>query len=231
MIYAPTDNNVMSAFEGIVKVAQQAKLPVVAADTDAVKRGAVAALGLNYYDLGRQTGKVVVRILNGEKRRQDRLAGQRDVRAAREPGRGAEAGRDAGGRAGQVGQGRRQVRASRHAASPPAPCATAHRSRPPLHGVPLHVAHRIARRDRDRPDLRTGRARRLPLVSHHQLPRPHGRRQLPARRRRRGGADRRRLEPVRRHRAWRSSPVRWPAASPPGSTCTCASCSCSPASW
>lgn len=67
VIYAPTDNNVMSAFEGIVKVAQQAKLPVVAADTDAVKRGAVAALGLNYYDLGRQTGKLVVRILNGEK--------------------------------------------------------------------------------------------------------------------------------------------------------------------
>ena len=66
VIYAPTDNNVMSAFEGIVKVAQQARLPVVAADTDAVKRGAVAALGLNYYDLGRQTGKVVVRILQGE---------------------------------------------------------------------------------------------------------------------------------------------------------------------
>ncbi|WP_280151381.1 ABC transporter substrate-binding protein [Piscinibacter sp. XHJ-5] len=66
VIYAPTDNNVMSAFEGIVKVAQQARIPVVAADTDAVKRGAVAALGLNYYDLGRQTGKVVVRILNGE---------------------------------------------------------------------------------------------------------------------------------------------------------------------
>jgi ABC transporter substrate binding protein len=29
-------------------------------------RGATAALGLNYYDLGRQTGKIVVRILNGE---------------------------------------------------------------------------------------------------------------------------------------------------------------------
>jgi putative ABC transport system substrate-binding protein len=66
VVYAPTDNNVMSAFEGIVKVAQQAKLPVVAADTDGVRRGAVAALGLNYYDLGRQTGKLVVRILNGE---------------------------------------------------------------------------------------------------------------------------------------------------------------------
>jgi putative tryptophan/tyrosine transport system substrate-binding protein len=66
VIYAPTDNNVMSAFEGIVKVAQQAKIPVVAADTDAVNRGAVAALGLNYYDIGRQTGKIVTRILKGE---------------------------------------------------------------------------------------------------------------------------------------------------------------------
>ena len=66
VIYAPTDNNVMSAFEGIVKVAQQAKIPVVAADTDAVARGAVAALGLNYYDIGRQTGKIVVRVLKGE---------------------------------------------------------------------------------------------------------------------------------------------------------------------
>jgi putative ABC transport system substrate-binding protein len=66
VIYAPTDNNVMSAFEGIVKVAQASKIPVVAADTDAVKRGAVAALGLNYYDIGRQTGKMVLRVLNGE---------------------------------------------------------------------------------------------------------------------------------------------------------------------
>ena len=65
-IYAPTDNNVMSAFEGIVKVAQQAKIPVFSADTGGVKRGAVASLGLNYYDLGRQTGALVVRILKGE---------------------------------------------------------------------------------------------------------------------------------------------------------------------
>jgi len=66
VFYAPTDNNVISAFEGIVKVAQQAKIPVVAGDTDAVTRGAVAALGLNYYDIGRQTGKIVVRVLQGE---------------------------------------------------------------------------------------------------------------------------------------------------------------------
>ncbi|KQP22381.1 ABC transporter substrate-binding protein [Pseudorhodoferax sp. Leaf267] len=65
-MYTPTDNNVVSAFEGIVKVAQQAKIPVIAADTATVERGAVAALGLNYYDIGRQTGKIVVRVLKGE---------------------------------------------------------------------------------------------------------------------------------------------------------------------
>jgi len=66
VLYAPTDNNVTSAFEGLAKVADQARLPIVAADTDMVRRGATAALGLNYYDLGRQTGKLVVRILQGE---------------------------------------------------------------------------------------------------------------------------------------------------------------------
>jgi ABC-type uncharacterized transport system substrate-binding protein len=66
VFYAPTDNNVASAFGGLAKVADQAKMPLIAADTDVVNRGAVAALGLNYYDLGRQTGKQVVRILKGE---------------------------------------------------------------------------------------------------------------------------------------------------------------------
>ncbi|WP_374497642.1 ABC transporter substrate-binding protein [Vogesella indigofera] len=67
VIYTSTDNNVVSTYESLVGVAQQAKIPLVAADTDSVKRGATAALGQNYYDIGRQTGKLVVRILKGEK--------------------------------------------------------------------------------------------------------------------------------------------------------------------
>lgn len=65
VIYTTTDNNVVSAYESMVRVAQEAKLPLVAADTDSVKRGATAALGMNYYDLGRQAGKMVDRILKG----------------------------------------------------------------------------------------------------------------------------------------------------------------------
>ena len=67
VIYTNTDNNVVSAYEALVKVGQDAKLPLVASDTDSVKRGAIAALGINYRDLGEQTGRMVVRILKGEK--------------------------------------------------------------------------------------------------------------------------------------------------------------------
>ncbi|QNP48848.1 ABC transporter substrate-binding protein [Diaphorobacter aerolatus] len=67
VIYTNTDNNVVSAYESLVKVGQDAKLPLIASDTDSVKRGAIAALGVNYKDLGMQTGAIVVRLLKGEK--------------------------------------------------------------------------------------------------------------------------------------------------------------------
>ena len=66
-IYVPTDNTVVTALEAIVQVGQQNKLPVIAGDTDSVPRGAIAALGFNYGDVGRQTGKIVARVLKGEK--------------------------------------------------------------------------------------------------------------------------------------------------------------------
>lgn len=67
MIYTSTDNNVVSAYESLYQVAKESKIPLMASDTDSVARGAVAALGVNYYDLGRETGKIVGRILKGEK--------------------------------------------------------------------------------------------------------------------------------------------------------------------
>lgn len=66
VIYTSTDNNVVSAYEALVKVGTDAKVPLIASDTDSVVRGAIAALGVNYYDLGLQTGKMVIRILEGE---------------------------------------------------------------------------------------------------------------------------------------------------------------------
>jgi len=66
-IYVPTDNTIVSALEAVIKVGIENQIPVYAGDTDSVARGAIAALGFNYYDVGRQTGKIVVRVLNGEK--------------------------------------------------------------------------------------------------------------------------------------------------------------------
>ncbi|MBB2672651.1 ABC transporter substrate-binding protein [Rhizobium sp. H4] len=65
-IYIPTDNTIISALEGAVAVAEESKLPLFTADTDSVSRGSVAALGFNYYDVGKQTGEIVVRVLKGE---------------------------------------------------------------------------------------------------------------------------------------------------------------------
>lgn len=67
LIYTTTDNNVVSAYEALAKVANENKIPLLASDPDSAERGAIAALGMSYYDLGRQAGKIVIRILNGEK--------------------------------------------------------------------------------------------------------------------------------------------------------------------
>lgn len=66
-IFIPTDNTIISALESVIKVGVQNKLPVFAADVDSVKRGAVAAMGFDYYKHGYQTGAIAERILNGEK--------------------------------------------------------------------------------------------------------------------------------------------------------------------
>lgn len=63
--YVPTDNTVVSAFESAVKVGVQSKLPIFAADVDSVPRGAVAAMGFDYYRHGYQTGLMAKKILEG----------------------------------------------------------------------------------------------------------------------------------------------------------------------
>ena len=67
LIYTTTDNNVVSAYEALVKFANENKIPLLASFPDAIERGAVAAYGMSYYDVGRQSGKLVVRVLKGEK--------------------------------------------------------------------------------------------------------------------------------------------------------------------
>jgi len=65
-MFINNDNTALSAFESIVKIATQHKIPVFCSDTDMVAHGALAALGPNQYEIGRQTGKMILQILDGK---------------------------------------------------------------------------------------------------------------------------------------------------------------------
>jgi len=64
-VFIPTDNTVVESLESAVKVCVENKLPLFGSDVDSVKRGAVAAMGFDYYKHGRQTGAMAQRILGG----------------------------------------------------------------------------------------------------------------------------------------------------------------------
>lgn len=67
MIYIAHDNTPVSALEGIIKVAEDNDIPVFAADLFSVKRGVLAGIGFDEYDMGKQAGKMAAQVLRGEK--------------------------------------------------------------------------------------------------------------------------------------------------------------------
>jgi len=64
-VYIPTDNTIISSLEIVAKICSENKVPLYTADVDSVPRGAIAALAIDYYRLGRQTGSMAERIFNG----------------------------------------------------------------------------------------------------------------------------------------------------------------------
>jgi putative ABC transport system substrate-binding protein len=66
-IFIPTDNTVVSGLEGVVSLAISHRIPIYTADTNGINRGAMAAIGYDYYQVGRDTGVIAARILKGEK--------------------------------------------------------------------------------------------------------------------------------------------------------------------
>lgn len=67
LIYTSLDNNVASAMEAMVQVANELDLPIIASDEFSVRRGAAAALGVNDFDFGVVTAKMVADVLDGKK--------------------------------------------------------------------------------------------------------------------------------------------------------------------
>jgi putative ABC transport system substrate-binding protein len=62
-LFVNNDNTALSAFKSVVKAAQNCGIPAFVSDVDSVDQGALAALGPDQVDLGRQTARMVDKIL------------------------------------------------------------------------------------------------------------------------------------------------------------------------
>lgn len=63
-----TDNTVVSSLPTILEMANEKKIPVFGSEIEQVKIGCLAAEGLDYIELGKQTGKMAAQVLKGEKK-------------------------------------------------------------------------------------------------------------------------------------------------------------------
>ena len=61
-----TDNTVVSYLARVLEMSEEEGKPVFGSEIEQVKLGCVAAEGIEYLELGRQTGRMAARVLNGE---------------------------------------------------------------------------------------------------------------------------------------------------------------------
>ncbi len=78
-LYAPTDNMVASSIASAVAVAEENDIPFVVGEAGMVKGGALATIGIDYYKLGRQTGEMALRVIEGEKPADMAIESQKDL--------------------------------------------------------------------------------------------------------------------------------------------------------
>ena len=65
-IYIPTDNPLASSMASVETIATENAIPVIVGCDTMVADGGLASIGVNYYDLGYQTGLNAVKIIEGE---------------------------------------------------------------------------------------------------------------------------------------------------------------------
>lgn len=65
VIYVPTDNTVVEAAQAVIQVANNSNIPIIAGESSVVDQGGLATIGINYKKLGRQTGEMALRIIDG----------------------------------------------------------------------------------------------------------------------------------------------------------------------
>ena len=67
MVFVPTDNIISSTMETVKQVSTKHKVPVFGGSTEMVAVGGLFNYGTNYEELGRQTARMLIRVLKGEK--------------------------------------------------------------------------------------------------------------------------------------------------------------------
>ncbi len=81
-LYIPTDNILASAMPTLIIVTDEAKLPVICGESNMVKAGGLATLGVDYYNLGVQSGHMAAAILAGKSKPADMaIQAQKDFKA------------------------------------------------------------------------------------------------------------------------------------------------------
>lgn len=63
-----TDNTVVQALQTVIEKANSKKIPVFGSEIEQVKSGCVASMGIDYYQLGIETGKMAAKILKDEEK-------------------------------------------------------------------------------------------------------------------------------------------------------------------
>ena len=66
MVFVPTDNIISSTMETVKQVSIKHKVPVFGGSTEMVAVGGLYNYGTNYEELGRQTARMLIRVLKGE---------------------------------------------------------------------------------------------------------------------------------------------------------------------
>lgn len=67
MVFVPTDNTISSTMETVKQVSIKHKVPVFGGSTEMIVVGGLYNYGTNYEELGRQTARMLIRVLKGEK--------------------------------------------------------------------------------------------------------------------------------------------------------------------
>jgi ABC-type uncharacterized transport system, periplasmic component len=65
-IYSPTDNLIANGIATVAAITTENKIPFIVGEGGMVGGGALATYGINYFTLGKQTGIMAAKILNGE---------------------------------------------------------------------------------------------------------------------------------------------------------------------